>query len=49
MFYQAIIDQQQNGAFAPATKDAGADRIATIALLQLDHAGGDDRLYSSGT
>ena len=41
MLYQATLDQQQNDALAPATKDAGAARIAAIALLQLDHAGGD--------
>ena len=37
VFYQAIIDQQESGVLAPAIKDAGASRIATIALLQLDH------------
>jgi hypothetical protein len=41
VLYQAIIDHQQNGALALATKDAGASRIARIATLQLDHEGGD--------
>jgi hypothetical protein len=41
VFYQAILDTQQSGILAATTKNAGADRIAAIALLQLDHAGGD--------
>jgi hypothetical protein len=41
VLYKAILDQQENDALAPATKDAGASRIARIALLQLDHEGGD--------
>ena len=41
VFCQAAIDQQENGAIAPAIIAAGGDRIAAIALLQLDYAGGD--------
>jgi hypothetical protein len=41
VFYQAIFDQQEAGAIAPATTAAGGSRIAAIALLQLDHEGGD--------
>ena len=41
VLYRAILDRQENDALAPAIKDAGAARIAAIALLQLDHAGGD--------
>ena len=45
VLYRAILDGQENDALAPAIKDAGAARIAAIALLQLDHAGGDDDFF----
>jgi hypothetical protein len=41
VFFRAILDTQQSGILAPATKNAGGDRIAALALLQLDYAGGD--------
>jgi hypothetical protein len=40
-FYQAAIAQQETGLLPPAIIAAGGSRIAAIALLQLDHAGGD--------
>jgi hypothetical protein len=43
--FRAILDRQENDALAPAIKDAGADRIARISLLMLDHAGGDDDFF----
>jgi hypothetical protein len=39
--YQAAINQQQTGTLAPSIIAAGGSRIAALALLQLDHAGGD--------
>jgi hypothetical protein len=42
---RGILDQQENDALAPATKAAGADRIAALAVLQLDFEGGDDDFF----
>ena len=49
VFYQAILDQQESGILAATTKNAGADRIARISLLMLDHAGGDDDFFVEHT
>jgi hypothetical protein len=38
---QAMMDYQQTGRLAPATKDAGGSRIAKVAELQLGHELGD--------
>jgi hypothetical protein len=45
VFFQAVFDQQENGAIAPTTTAAGGSRVARIATLQLDHAHGDDDFF----
>ena len=41
VLYRAVLDRQENDALAPTTIAAGGSRIAKLAELQLDYAGGD--------
>jgi hypothetical protein len=39
--YRAMADYQQDGALAPATREAGGTRMARVSTLMLDHELGD--------
>jgi hypothetical protein len=45
VFCEAAIAQQETGLLPPAIIAAGGSRVATIAMLQLEHELGDDDFF----